>query len=399
MPARMLSAVFALLLTLTGPVVAQHSPLGYAIDVTDRPRDLFQGHRVGQRADAGKRGLSVRRDRAGHLSGHGHRPVRAELRGVRRRRASRCRSSGCRSTNGSWRRATGTHHPLLGRGDLGHAGGRARDLPHVRHLDRAGPRADQSARGHRISHRHAGAADPAPDQVSGELEGGDRAPAGPQRCVPGGGLRSPGGFPDPARPAERGPHPGHRRAGGDLHLLQDRQDRSRPSCSAPWTACSRPRDDSSASCRWSATPSSIISRTTTRRGPGSTRSAPSTSLQEGEFTDSVGRFVTDIAAHEFFHIVTPLNIHSEIIEHFNFVTPVPSQHLWLYEGTTEWAAHAMQFRSVASRARKPIWRRSSRRCGSTAATTIRRTVSGSWPSPPTATRGRRSTATSTCAAR
>lgn len=67
-------------------------------------------------------------------------------------------------------------------------------------------------------------------------------------------------------------------------------------------------------------------------------------LKEGEFSDSVGRRVTDIAAHEFFHIVTPLNIHSEIIEHFNFVTPVPSRHLWLYEGTTEWAAHAMQLR-------------------------------------------------------
>lgn len=68
-------------------------------------------------------------------------------------------------------------------------------------------------------------------------------------------------------------------------------------------------------------------------------------LQESEFTDSVGRYVTDIAAHEFFHVVTPLNIHSEIIEHFNFVTPVPSEHLWLYEGTTEWAAHAMQLRA------------------------------------------------------
>ena len=68
-------------------------------------------------------------------------------------------------------------------------------------------------------------------------------------------------------------------------------------------------------------------------------------LQESEFTDSVGRYVKDIAAHEFFHIVTPLNIHSEIIEHFNFVTPVTSQHLWLYEGTTEWAAHAMQLRA------------------------------------------------------
>jgi predicted metalloprotease with PDZ domain len=68
-------------------------------------------------------------------------------------------------------------------------------------------------------------------------------------------------------------------------------------------------------------------------------------FKEGEFTDSLGRYITDIAAHEFFHVVTPLNIHSEIIEHFNFVTPVPSQHLWLYEGTTEWAAHAMQLRS------------------------------------------------------
>ena len=68
-------------------------------------------------------------------------------------------------------------------------------------------------------------------------------------------------------------------------------------------------------------------------------------LQDGEYTDSVGKGVTDIAAHEFFHVVTPLNIHSEIIEHFNFVTPVPSQHLWLYEGTTEWAAHMMQLRA------------------------------------------------------
>ena len=68
-------------------------------------------------------------------------------------------------------------------------------------------------------------------------------------------------------------------------------------------------------------------------------------FHESEFTDSLGRYLTDIAAHEFFHIVTPLNIHSEVIERFDFVTPVPSQHLWLYEGTTEWAAHAMQLRA------------------------------------------------------
>ncbi|MFQ5747350.1 MAG: peptidase [Gemmatimonadota bacterium] len=66
---------------------------------------------------------------------------------------------------------------------------------------------------------------------------------------------------------------------------------------------------------------------------------------EFEWSDRVGGLVTDVAAHEFFHVVTPLNIHSEIIEHFNFVTPVPSQHLWLYEGTTEWASDAMQLRA------------------------------------------------------
>jgi predicted metalloprotease with PDZ domain len=55
--------------------------------------------------------------------------------------------------------------------------------------------------------------------------------------------------------------------------------------------------------------------------------------------------VRNITAHEFFHIVTPLNIHSEIISNFNFETPTPSEHLWLYEGVTEWAAHMMQYRN------------------------------------------------------
>lgn len=67
-------------------------------------------------------------------------------------------------------------------------------------------------------------------------------------------------------------------------------------------------------------------------------------MKEEEFTPEYGQGITDIAAHEFFHVVTPLNIHSEIIQQFNFVTPTPSEHLWLYEGTTEWAAHMMQLR-------------------------------------------------------
>ena len=46
----------------------------------------------------------------------------------------------------------------------------------------------------------------------------------------------------------------------------------------------------------------------------------------------------DFAAHEFFHIVTPLSIHSEEIQPFNFTNPEMSKHLWLYEGVTEYFA-------------------------------------------------------------
>jgi predicted metalloprotease with PDZ domain len=67
-------------------------------------------------------------------------------------------------------------------------------------------------------------------------------------------------------------------------------------------------------------------------------------LEERPYSAEYGQYITDIAAHEFFHVVTPLNIHSEIIEKFNFVKPTASEHLWLYEGTTEWASHAMQLR-------------------------------------------------------
>lgn len=65
---------------------------------------------------------------------------------------------------------------------------------------------------------------------------------------------------------------------------------------------------------------------------------------EKKYMKNAGEKITSTAAHEFFHIITPLNIHSEIIEQFNFVTPTPSEHLWLYEGTTEWASDYMQLR-------------------------------------------------------
>lgn len=44
-----------------------------------------------------------------------------------------------------------------------------------------------------------------------------------------------------------------------------------------------------------------------------------------------------VASHEFFHIITPLNIHSAEIEHYDFLNPTLSKHLWLYEGMTEYA--------------------------------------------------------------
>jgi len=54
--------------------------------------------------------------------------------------------------------------------------------------------------------------------------------------------------------------------------------------------------------------------------------------------------VRDVSAHEFFHIVTPLNIHSEEIANFDFDHPKMSEHLWLYEGSTEYHAHMVQVR-------------------------------------------------------
>ncbi len=65
-------------------------------------------------------------------------------------------------------------------------------------------------------------------------------------------------------------------------------------------------------------------------------------LPEDSYAADSGDAITSMAAHEFFHIVTPLHLHSEIVERFNFQRPVPSRHLWLYEGTTEWASEKLQ---------------------------------------------------------
>jgi predicted metalloprotease with PDZ domain len=50
----------------------------------------------------------------------------------------------------------------------------------------------------------------------------------------------------------------------------------------------------------------------------------------------------EIAAHEFFHVLTPLTVHSELIANFDYNNPRMSQHLWLYEGVTEYFASLVQ---------------------------------------------------------
>lgn len=50
----------------------------------------------------------------------------------------------------------------------------------------------------------------------------------------------------------------------------------------------------------------------------------------------------DVVSHEFFHIVTPLTIHSKEIQYFDFNAPKMSKHLWMYEGVTEYFANLFQ---------------------------------------------------------
>ncbi len=52
--------------------------------------------------------------------------------------------------------------------------------------------------------------------------------------------------------------------------------------------------------------------------------------------------MADVAAHEFFHILTPLTLHSEEIRNFDYYNPKMSKHLWLYEGVTEYFAGHVQ---------------------------------------------------------
>ena len=55
-------------------------------------------------------------------------------------------------------------------------------------------------------------------------------------------------------------------------------------------------------------------------------------------TNSLDSYLTNLIAHEIIHILSPLQLRSEYIDHFDLHEPVFSQHLWLYEGITEYLA-------------------------------------------------------------
>ena len=54
--------------------------------------------------------------------------------------------------------------------------------------------------------------------------------------------------------------------------------------------------------------------------------------------ETLDEHLRDVVAHEFFHTITPLSIHSKEIQYFDYSNPKMSEHLWMYEGVTEYFA-------------------------------------------------------------
>lgn len=65
-------------------------------------------------------------------------------------------------------------------------------------------------------------------------------------------------------------------------------------------------------------------------------------LPEAMPDESLADSMIDVVSHEFFHIVTPLSVHSEDVHYFDYNQPTFSKHLWMYEGVTEYFATLFQ---------------------------------------------------------
>jgi len=68
-------------------------------------------------------------------------------------------------------------------------------------------------------------------------------------------------------------------------------------------------------------------------------------LPETTYEPSLKSMINDVTSHEFLHILTPLNVHAEQIENFDFIKPEMSMHLWMYEGVTEYFSHLIQLQT------------------------------------------------------
>ncbi|GAB0157834.1 peptidase M61 [Chryseobacterium sp. Alg-005] len=80
------------------------------------------------------------------------------------------------------------------------------------------------------------------------------------------------------------------------------------------------------------------------KGFGALEHHESTSVVLPEFMpkEAIDKTITDVVSHEFFHTVNPLKTHSEEIHYFDYADPKMSQHLWMYEGGTEYFANLFQ---------------------------------------------------------
>ncbi|MEL0642768.1 peptidase M61 [Olleya sp. Ti.3.14] len=65
-------------------------------------------------------------------------------------------------------------------------------------------------------------------------------------------------------------------------------------------------------------------------------------LEEDMPFEALAESMIDVVSHEFFHIVTPLSVHSEDVHYFDYNQPTFSKHLWMYEGVTEYFATLFQ---------------------------------------------------------
>lgn len=65
-------------------------------------------------------------------------------------------------------------------------------------------------------------------------------------------------------------------------------------------------------------------------------------MPESYPADLLANSMIDIVSHEFFHIVTPLSVHSEDVHYFDYGNPTFSKHLWMYEGVTEYFSTLFQ---------------------------------------------------------